>query len=362
MKKTKISFSIVLGTLFVLGLVFVGYLLFSGQSLNFDLRRQATGEQLAVELTSSSTKIKSNQAFTVDLKINTQGKFISGVQMVGSITGADQDKSRLIVSQITGLNPVFSEMKKDGDKLQFKIVELATLGSEAFTTHDQMQKIATLSLYPPKSGEIKITLDQNQSGAMEFEKSFLTSSVGQTTYNIEIDDGTGGASAPDQGIHRSCNEYCADSRECATQYSCYYNRCRNPKNLTEEKCTDPIVITKPKPTPTALPKGGATTPTPKPLTATATVIITSAADTETTGTKSTSMASTDYAVSPIKITPSPTPTLRPIKASPTPTPTIATKDSGKVINLPLIIVAMVLTGIIGLTAAFFILRNWNSRN
>ncbi len=44
-------------------------------------------------------------------------------------------------------------------------------------------------------------------------------------------------SAPDGGLNRRCNEYCADSRECATGFSCWQNRCRNPENVDNSSCT-----------------------------------------------------------------------------------------------------------------------------
>lgn len=41
---------------------------------------------------------------------------------------------------------------------------------------------------------------------------------------------------PDQGLNRRCNEYCADSRECAAGFSCWENRCRNPENVDSTSC------------------------------------------------------------------------------------------------------------------------------
>lgn len=43
----------------------------------------------------------------------------------------------------------------------------------------------------------------------------------------------------DEGLNRSCNEYCADSNECSDQYFCYYNRCRLPENASSESCVVP---------------------------------------------------------------------------------------------------------------------------
>lgn len=46
-----------------------------------------------------------------------------------------------------------------------------------------------------------------------------------------------------QDITRKCNDYCADTSECATGYSCWYNRCRNPRNLDSKSCSNPSTHT-----------------------------------------------------------------------------------------------------------------------
>ena len=40
----------------------------------------------------------------------------------------------------------------------------------------------------------------------------------------------------DQGLSRSCNEYCADTRECAAGLTCWYNKCRILQNLNDTSC------------------------------------------------------------------------------------------------------------------------------
>ncbi len=42
---------------------------------------------------------------------------------------------------------------------------------------------------------------------------------------------------PDQGIHRGCNQYCADTHECSGDLICYYNQCRNPLNKSDSSCS-----------------------------------------------------------------------------------------------------------------------------
>lgn len=343
-----------------------------GGDLNLDLRRWASGQNLDVTLSNSSLKIKPKQAVTVDLLINTKGRFISGVQFSGTITGVDQDQSGVVISQISGLNPVFSEVKKVGSDLQFKFVELASLGGAAFTTHDQNQKLATFNLYPLKSGEVKLAFDQNQSGAMEFGKEFLTSGIGQKSYAIEITDGSGGSGSnapPDGGIHRGCNEYCADSRECASEFSCWYNRCRNPRNLPEEKCTDPVVVqpTTTKPVTTvsvqtstqnAQNKGGATQPSPTPAMTVATVIITRASSSAQVATSSSLTPSPTPVVSPAT-----TSTTRNLGSNPSPSPVQQPTTGGTSrgsSNLGLLIGAAIVTGILAFVAILFFLKNRNS--
>lgn len=44
------------------------------------------------------------------------------------------------------------------------------------------------------------------------------------------------AQPTDNGISRSCDEYCSDSSECADAYFCYYNRCRIPENPENASC------------------------------------------------------------------------------------------------------------------------------
>jgi len=43
------------------------------------------------------------------------------------------------------------------------------------------------------------------------------------------------------GLNRTCNEYCADSRECAANYTCFYNKCRRPNNPDSGSCSVPTV-------------------------------------------------------------------------------------------------------------------------
>lgn len=52
-------------------------------------------------------------------------------------------------------------------------------------------------------------------------------------YTFRTDGGVGGQT----GLQRTCNQYCADSRECAAGYTCFYNRCRRPDNPDSTTCS-----------------------------------------------------------------------------------------------------------------------------
>lgn len=375
MKKNNFIASAILSILLISLSIAVGYIVIYNP-VNLDLRNWATGSKLETRLINSSEKVKPNQAFTVDFEVNTKGRNYSGIQMAGTISGVDQDKSNLIVSQPAGLNPIFTSVTKDGNNLKFKFIDFSSTITP-FNSNDNFVKLATLSLYPKGDGEVIITLDGNESGGVEYGQEFNQSSVNKISYNIDVDEGTGGTSAPpDQGIHRSCNEYCADSRECEDKYSCYYNRCRNPKNLTEETCADPIII---QPTPivtttttnvstTSQAKGETVEPTPTTATSStiANVIITSA----------TTSSTQKYLVA----TPSPSPSATPIISkvdeatpatrkvtklgsnNPSPTPQVQTQAKKSNSILPFLIGAAIITGIGGIIAIIFIIRNLQNRD
>lgn len=45
------------------------------------------------------------------------------------------------------------------------------------------------------------------------------------------------ANVTDQGLSFACNEYCSDTSECAGDLTCWYNRCRDPENVSSASCT-----------------------------------------------------------------------------------------------------------------------------
>lgn len=367
MKKTNRILSIILSLFLVSLLVFAGYISIYNPT-NLDLRNWASGSKLETRLVNSSVKVKPDQAFTVDFEVNTKGKQYSGIQMSGTISGVDQEKSNLIVAQPSGLNPIFTNMEKDGDNLTFNFIHFSSTVTP-FNSIDSFTKLATLSLYPNEDSEITITLDGNQSGGVEYEQDFNQTSINKVSYKIELDDNIGGSSAPpDQGIHRGCNEYCADSRECQSQFSCYYNRCRNPKNLTGDDCSDPIIVSNPAsiapaPTPQTQTnnKGSAASPSPSstPLSTIATVIITSASQ-STPLTPSYSISNTKVATaSPIvkTSTTSTTRTVRKLNSNQDNVTEQQTPPQQKNNLLPILIGATVLVGFGVIMVIVWLIRN-----
>lgn len=59
-------------------------------------------------------------------------------------------------------------------------------------------------------------------------------------YTFDADAGTGGTTTT-TGLNRTCNQYCADSRECSAGFTCFYNRCRRPDNPDSTTCAAPTV-------------------------------------------------------------------------------------------------------------------------
>lgn len=45
------------------------------------------------------------------------------------------------------------------------------------------------------------------------------------------------ASATSTGLNRQCNQYCADTSECASGFTCWSNRCRRPDNIESTSCS-----------------------------------------------------------------------------------------------------------------------------
>ncbi len=73
---------------------------------------------------------------------------------------------------------------------------------------------------------LRMTVDANSSYAETNEGNNVL------IYEFPADNGVGGLT----GLQRTCNEYCADSRECAANYTCFFNRCRRPDNPDSSTC------------------------------------------------------------------------------------------------------------------------------
>ncbi len=89
----------------------------------------------------------------------------------------------------------------------------------------------TFSTLPNNS--LRITVDANNRYAETNE-----GNGNVVVYNFDADGvGTGGQTQT--GLQRTCNQYCADSRECAAGYTCFYNKCRRPDNPDSVSCSAP---------------------------------------------------------------------------------------------------------------------------
>lgn len=76
---------------------------------------------------------------------------------------------------------------------------------------------------------LRITVDSNRAYAETNEANNVIE------FKFDADNGVGGPT----GLQRTCNQYCADSRECAAGYTCFYNQCRRPDNPDSSSCAAP---------------------------------------------------------------------------------------------------------------------------
>lgn len=62
----------------------------------------------------------------------------------------------------------------------------------------------------------------------------------------------------------TCDDYCADSTECGNGLACYGKRCRNPRNVSDVFCSEPVAYVAPTNTPTTFNNTTTTRPTSTP--------------------------------------------------------------------------------------------------
>lgn len=309
---TSISKKIGFGFLFFL---FVGGIAFGAYAIQRLNQRQSTtseasSENILINWGSYPAEIRSGQSATIPITLNSEQYSFSAVQIKGRVEGVSKDKISLNSPTISGLSTVISQLDTTSNGTLFTLVYFSTAGNgDLFSTKGQAIRLAELSLNSVPAGRYTFQIERTESLVTSFTFPGLSLTLPSGGSILASDQ----AGTPDQGIHRSCNEYCADSRECQNNFTCYFNRCRNPKNLNAENCAEPTPTPTPRPaTPrpvqrVATPRPTATpipTPTPTPL---ATPVI--------SGVPSiTSVAS--------PVTPSPIPTIVPATPTPTPTPTV----------------------------------------
>lgn len=276
-----------IGTLLVVGMLVCGLALIVIQlKQNQDIRNQAsTTGSISFALQPGSTNLNPGQTFPVDINLNTNNKLISGVTLVGKIEGISKDRVALSVATDQLLTPVSQQIYESNGAVMFKLTEVSKPSlTSVFTTQNTSKRIATLVFTPANSSTIKVQLlADSGSQAVEYSQGWVAMTVpGQQTYTINVSSSSNNNQGdkkgcnsncatdtecqsnycykgqcrakdmpendkcgnPDAGLHRGCNEYCADTRECDTKFTCYYNKCRLPVNVTNQNCALP-----PKPTP-----------------------------------------------------------------------------------------------------------------
>lgn len=272
-QKAPMIFTALAALILSFGLLFgVQYV---GQSQNLQ-NQAAQGQTVMLRMNGGTVD---NNVFHVDFYVNSQGYNLVGTQVSGKITGVNTGDVSVDLTNALNLQAVGSKLTQSGSDVVFNFTQFAPLDtSKKVNTNGQELKFATITVRRnqgttftvsldqaktsiPVSGNAQISLDMMQS------RSFTISQY-QATKTTPTPTPTPGANNPDNGIHRSCNQYCADKNECASGLSCYYNKCRNPQNISSESCS---TAPSPKPTPkvvyvpAATPTPASPKPTPSPV-------------------------------------------------------------------------------------------------
>jgi len=270
-----------------------------------------------------------NNVFRVDFYVNSQGNDLVGTQVSGKITGINTSDVSIDLNNSLNLQSVGSKFTQSGSDVVFNFTQFASLDStKKVNTNGQELKFATITVRRnqgttftvtldqsktsiPVSGNTQISLDMMQSRAFTITQYRSTGPTSPSPSSTPSPKPTPGSNNPDRGIHRSCNEYCADKNECASGYSCYYNRCRIPQNLTSENCS---TVPTPKPTPKVVyaPAGTPRPASPAPVSPSPFVL----ASPSVIPTASVSATPSGYFYDENSLKVSPSPTIK--KASPSP--------------------------------------------
>jgi hypothetical protein len=249
---------------------------------------------------------------------------------------------------------VGSKVTQLSDGVQFSLTQFAPLGATKVNTNGKELKFATLTIRKNQGSTFTVTIDRAQtsipvSGNAQIALDVMQSrtfTVSQYYAAASSPSPTPGTNTGDKGIHRSCNQYCADKNECAAGLSCYYNKCRNPQNLTSESCT---TAPSPKPTPqvvyvpAATPAPATPKPTPSP-TASPRPVASATASASPFAVSSPTATPSGYLYDENSLKVSPSPTIK--RASPSPTAVQTTTTGGSNRLLMAGVIALVALGIV----------------
>lgn len=311
------------------GLLFgVQYL---GQSQNLQ-RQAAEGQRVLLRMNGSTI---GNNVFRVDFYMNSQGYNVVGTQVTGKISGVNTGDVSIDLGNSLNLQSVGSKLTQLSDGTQFTFTQFAPLdASRKVNTNGKEVPFASITVRRNQGTTFTVTLDSSKtsipvSGNAQLALDVMQSrsfTISQYQAARSTPTPTPGSNVGDGGIHRSCNQYCADKNECAAGLSCYYNKCRNPLNVTSESCSGAAT---PQPTPKATPAVvyvPAATPRPATPRPTPTASVSATPRVSPLATASATPIATGsgsfYDENSLKVSPSPT-----IKR-PSPSPTTAQANTG----------------------------------
>lgn len=328
-----------------------------------DIRQQASSVQ-PVRLRLHGQTVTGGE-LRIDFLLNTGTHKISGAQVAVKIAGASPNEMSLDMNNSLALERVGSKLSARNDGAYLEFTQFAPLDSnQPISTNNQEIKIASLTIKRSQGGTFTLSMDGstavpvvgNPSVQLDYtrEQSFTLAAAGT---NVTPTPGTSSKKScnqncatdtecssnycykgqcrlaenredsfcrgvGDQGLNRACNEYCADKNECASGYSCYYNRCRNPRNITSDTCANPA---SPKPVTyiknSETTKGTTASPTLTPSVVPSPTATASAVPSPVT---SPSPSPNIYDEDAFRVSPSPATR----RSTPTPSPTTVTKAQG----------------------------------
>jgi hypothetical protein len=233
--KRKPSFFRFLPSLIVGGVVIVGLIL-SLLYIKFtqDTRQQAAENTNKATLSLSATRAD-NDHLKIDVNINTYGYKVAAVDLQGTLVETKPSDVSIEERSTLALNFVQKKVTGDNSNVAFRVVQFASLDPNARTsTNGENITLFSFVVNQPKDGKITVSFDTVGS-SIAFRDATNVTVEYPTRQTVGIAD-----AQKDQGIHRSCNEYCADNRECDANFVCYFNRCRNPLNKDNMKCAAPV--------------------------------------------------------------------------------------------------------------------------